>query len=83
MEVFTMAVISNTQVTALIFVKWKRKLETTYNEVSSNGLGSVGYTATISSHLHTPAKGRRAGGRPKGGKNKTAPQTSVSNIGEP
>ncbi|PWA82023.1 winged helix-turn-helix DNA-binding domain-containing protein [Artemisia annua] len=61
----------------------KRKLGTAYNEVSSNEWGSVGYTTTISSPLHTPAKGGRGAGRPKGGKNKTAPQTPVSNTGSP
>jgi hypothetical protein len=60
----------------------KRKLGTAYNEVSSNEWGSVGYTTTISSPLHTPSKGGRGAGRPKGGKNKTTPQTPVSNTGE-
>ncbi|GKA91540.1 transcription factor E2FA-like protein isoform X1 [Tanacetum coccineum] len=58
----------------------KRSMVTAYNEVSS---GECWLTTTISSPLHTPSKGGRGAGRPKGGKNKTTPQTPVSNTGSP
>ncbi|KAL4591837.1 hypothetical protein LXL04_004811 [Taraxacum kok-saghyz] len=64
----------------------KRKLGTDYNGVSSNDWGSIGYTTTANSPLHTPvsAKGTRVNGRSKVTKsNKSAPQTPVSNTGSP
>ncbi|XP_076893653.1 transcription factor E2FA-like [Bidens hawaiensis] len=64
----------------------KRKLGTDYNRVPSNEWASTGYSATVSSPLHTPvsAKGGRINARSKVTKsNKSAPQTPVSNTGSP
>lgn len=63
----------------------KRKLGTDYNRVPSNEWASNGYSATVSSPLHTPvsAKGGRINARSKVTKsNKSAPQTPLSNTGE-
>ncbi|GJT29162.1 retrotransposon protein, putative, ty1-copia subclass [Tanacetum coccineum] len=85
MEVFTMAVISNTQVTALIFVKWKTSFEEYAGKqlqgCLSMGWDRFGYTATISSHFNLLQQ-RWNGqlGIVEGGKKQECSSDTVSNI---